>query len=75
MTDTVLAIDFGGTQTRAAVVTREGELLSRASTGSPASPLTLVGNVPPSVNVAPPSVDREKPVNLLLAVAFEPESL
>ena len=32
MTNAVLSIDFGGTQTRAAVVTRSGELLSRAST-------------------------------------------
>ncbi|TMC47138.1 MAG: ROK family protein [Chloroflexi bacterium] len=32
VTDAVLSIDFGGTQTRAAVVTRTGELLSRVST-------------------------------------------
>ncbi len=31
-TDAVLSIDFGGTQTRAAVVARDGQLLSRAST-------------------------------------------
>jgi glucokinase len=30
VSDVVLAIDFGGTQTRAAVVNREGQLLSRA---------------------------------------------
>jgi hypothetical protein len=50
-------------------------VLLRASTGSPASPLGLVGRVPPSVKVTPPSVERAKPVNLLLAVALEPESL
>src|SRR5438046_4604064 len=39
--------------------------LSRASTGSPASPLGEVGKVPPSVHDVPPLVDREKPVTLL----------
>src|SRR5262245_25618812 len=50
-------------------------VLLRASTGSPASPTGLVGKVPPSVNVAPPSVDRANPVNLLVPPEFEPESL
>src|SRR5215813_5971255 len=51
------------------------KVLSRASTGSPASPFGLVGRVPPSVQVAPISVDREKPVNLLEPGRKEPESL
>src|SRR5262245_15850627 len=50
-------------------------VLFRASTGSPASPPGLVGKVPPSVNVAPPSVDRANPVNLLVPPELEPESL
>src|SRR5262247_3096484 len=50
-------------------------VLLRASTGSPASPIGLVGKVPPSVKVAPPLVDRANPVNLLLPPELEPESL
>src|SRR5262245_6904523 len=50
-------------------------VLLRASTGSPASPPGLVGKVPPSVNVAPPLVDRANPVNLLVPPELEPESL
>src|SRR5262245_66547414 len=50
-------------------------VLLRASTGSPASPPGLVGRFPPSVNVAPPSVDRAHPVNLLVPPELEPESL
>src|SRR5262245_1054461 len=50
-------------------------VLLRAITGSPASPPGLVGNVPPSVNVAPPSVDRANPVNLLVPPELDPESL
>src|SRR5262245_16544563 len=50
-------------------------VLLRAITGSPASPPGLVGKVPPSVNVAPPSVDRANPVNLLVPPELDPESL
>src|SRR5262245_21624086 len=50
-------------------------VLLRASTGSPASPTGLVGKVPPSVKVAPPSTDRANPVNLLVPPELEPESL
>src|SRR6266446_7561674 len=52
--------------------------LLRAKTGSPTSPLALVGNVPLSAQVAPPSVDWEKPVNFDVAIAGGtkgPESL
>src|SRR5262245_34779658 len=50
-------------------------VLLRAITGSPASPIGLVGKVPPSVNVAPPLMDRANPVNLLEPPELEPESL
>src|SRR5439155_14048191 len=50
-------------------------LSERARTGSPASPFALVGNSPPSVQVAPLSVERDQPVNLLPAMPNEPESL
>src|SRR5437868_170118 len=42
--------------------------------GSPASPAELVGSVPMSVKVAPPSLDCPKPVNLLL-LTLDSESL
>src|SRR5207247_9687107 len=51
------------------------DALLRASTGSPTSPLGLVGRVPPSAQFVPKLVDREKPVNLLAPPRNEPESL
>jgi hypothetical protein len=50
-------------------------LSERARTGSPASPFALVGNVPPSVQLTPLSVERDQPVNLLVPPALDPESL
>jgi hypothetical protein len=45
---------------------------SRARTGSPTA---LGGRLPPSVKVAPLSVERAKPVNRFVPPALEPESL
>src|SRR5687767_7974320 len=47
---------------------------SRASWESPASPPGLFGSVPPSVNVAPPSVERAQPLKWFVPPALEPES-
>src|SRR5437667_9478222 len=49
-------------------------VVSRAIDGSPASPNELLGNAPPSVHVAPLSVERDHPVKCE-PVANEPESL
>src|SRR5262249_53598914 len=50
-------------------------VLSRASTGSPASPPALAGSRPPSVQVAPLSIERDQPVKWFAEVAIEAESL
>src|ERR1051325_6356652 len=47
----------------------------RERTGSPASPLSEVGRVPPSVHEEPAFAEVEKPVNFLAPPRHEPESL